>query len=67
MEDIISFNSEEEINVKFKQVEYGFIIDKTKGVGVRRKDAKIVSPQELKMITRYAFAEGFANRDDFEI
>lgn len=54
------------IEVKFNGTEYAFIVDKKHGIGIRRKDAKEPTVNEVRMVTKYALSEGFANKEDFE-
>ncbi len=61
------YNSEdtEAVDITFNDVEYSFLVSK-QGIGVRRKDNKAPTDGEVRMITRYVFAEGWADREDYE-
>ena len=51
--------------ITFKGIEYFFILDDS-GIGIRRKDKRDPSSNEVEALTEYLFDEGWANRDDFD-
>ena len=61
------FNSEEtkSVDITLGGIDYSFLVDK-QGIGVRRLDAKTPTITEVRKITAYVFAEGWANREDYE-
>ena len=61
------FNSEEtkSVDITLGGVDYSFLVDK-QGIGVRRLDAKTPTITEVRKITHYVFAEGWADREDYE-
>ena len=61
------FKSEESkaVDITFHGVEYSFLVDK-QGIGVRRMDSKPPTITEVQNITRYVFAEGWADKGDYQ-
>lgn len=52
-------------DISFGGVEYSFLVH-DKGIGIRRKDDKPPMESEVRMITRYVFAEGWADKEDYK-
>lgn len=61
------YNSEdtEAVDITINEVEYSFLVSK-QGIGVRRKDNKSPTFGEVQMVTRYVFAEGWADKEDYK-
>jgi hypothetical protein len=61
------YNSEdtEAVDITINEAEYSFLVSK-QGIGVRRKDNKSPSLGEVQMVTRYVFAEGWADKRDYQ-
>jgi len=53
------------LDITFHGVEYSFLVDK-QGIGIRRKDNKKPTVTEVRKITEYVFAEGWAEKGDYE-
>lgn len=53
------------VDITFHGVEYSFLVD-NQGIGIRRKDNKKPSVDEVRKITEYVFAEGWADKGDYE-
>ena len=53
------------VDITFSGVEYSFLVDE-QGIGIRRKDNKKPSVEEVQKITHYVFAEGWADKGDYE-
>ena len=53
------------VDITFHGVEYSFLVD-SQGIGIRRKDNKNPSIIEVRKITEYVFAEGWADKGYYE-
>ena len=53
------------VDITFHGVEYSFLVD-SQGIGIRRKDNKNPSITEVRKITEYVFAEGWADKGYYQ-
>jgi hypothetical protein len=51
--------------ITYKGIKYYFLADE-QGVGIRRKDNKVIIPSVVEELTEYLFDEGFVDRGDYQ-